>query len=147
MKSAIALNTRELMRLVVLAAGNLILYKGVGSILIYAPVAIAAIVLNLGLFCTFVRPRSLNRGLIVSMLAGVFAAMAAAAYLAETRFEPRIAGAILDALPPPLYDSLPPSARSATGVWYLDFAILDAIGLVAMLFFGWLAWPRRRFPS
>ena len=55
MNSAIALSTREMMRLVILAAVNLLLYKRAGMILIYAPVAIAAMVLNVGLFCAFVR--------------------------------------------------------------------------------------------
>src|SRR5262245_57318041 len=131
-----ALSTREWMRLVALAAGNLLLYKGVGSILIYAPVAIAAVVLNLGFFCTFVRPRSLNRGIVAAMLAGILVAMAAAAYLADSRFERRMAVAILDALPPPLYDSLPASAKSASGAWYLDFALLDVSAFAAMMILG-----------
>ena len=136
-----------MMRLVILAAGNLLLYKGAGMILIYAPVAIAAMVLNVGLFCTFVRPRTLNRGIAAAMLAGLLVAMAAAAYLADTRFQPRMAIAILDALPPSLYDALPASARSASGAWFLDFALLDAIALAAMLIFGWLAWPPAASPA
>jgi hypothetical protein len=144
MKSGTALSTREMMRLVILAAANLLLYKGAGMILIYAPVAIAAMVLNIGLFCTFVRPRTLDRGIVAAMLGGLFVAMAAAAYLADTRFQPRMAIAVLDALPPSLYNSLPASARSASGAWFLDFALLDAVAVAAMLIFGWLARPRRR---
>ena len=81
----IALSTREMMRLVILAAANLLLYKGAWMILIYAPVGIVAAVLNVGLFCTFVRPRTLNRGIAAALLAGILVAMAAAAYLADSR--------------------------------------------------------------
>jgi hypothetical protein len=143
MKPKLVLSTRELMRLVILAAANLLLFKGVGFILIYAPVALVAMVVNLGLFGTFVRPRSMNRGILSAMLGGLAAAIAALAYLAEARFNPRMAHALLDALSPSLYGSLPAWARSASGAWYLDFALMDGIGIAAMLLCGWLAWPRR----
>ena len=58
MNPAIALSTRKMMWLVILAAANLLLYKGAGMILIYAPVAIAAMVLNVGLLPA----RSCGRG-------------------------------------------------------------------------------------
>jgi hypothetical protein len=144
MKLRIALTTRELMRLVALAAANLLLFQGVWMTLIYAPVAIVAMVLNLGLFCTVVRPRTLNRGVAAAMGGGLIVALAAATYLAESNLKPRMALALLDSLPPSLYDSLPVSGRSSSGAWLLDFALLDAMGIAAMLFCGWLAWPRRR---
>jgi hypothetical protein len=137
------LSTRELMRLIILTAANLLLFKGVGFILIYAPVALAAMVLNLGLFCTFVRPRTLHRGVVAGMAGGLVVTIAALAYLADSRFRPRMALAILDAMPPPVYDSLPASIRSASGASFLDFALMDGIGIAAMLLCGWLAWPRR----
>jgi hypothetical protein len=142
MKPTLALSTRELMRLVILAAANLLVFKGVGFILIYPPVALVAMVLNLGLFCTFVRPRGMNQGIIAAMAGGLGAVAAALAYLAESRFQPRMAAAILDALPPSVYEALPASARSASGARLLDFALVDGIGIAAMLLFGWLAWPR-----
>jgi hypothetical protein len=139
----IALSTQELMRLVVLAAANLLLFKGVGFILIYAPVALVAMVVNLGLFGTFVRPRSMNRGLLAAMLGGLASTIAALAYLADSGFRPRMALAILDAMPRPVFDSLPASVRSASGIGLLEFVLTDCIGISAMLLCGWLAWPRR----
>jgi hypothetical protein len=144
MRPTIALSTRELMRLIILAAANLLLFKGVGFILFYAPVALVAMVVNLGLFGIFVRPRTLNRGIAAAMAGGLVVAIAALAYLADSRFQPRMAVALLDALPPSVYDALPSSVRSASGAWLLDFALIDGLGIAAMLLLGWLAWPRGR---
>ena len=91
------------------------------------------------------RPRTLNRGIAAATLAGLFVAMAAAAYLADSRFQP-VHGPCIARRPAllPVRSRRPASARSASGAWFLDFALLDAIALAAMLTFGWLAWPRRR---
>lgn len=77
------------------------------------------------------------------MLAGIAAAVAATAYLADSRMQPRMAISVLNALPAPIYDSLLALAVSQSGVWLLDFAILEALALGVMLLCGWLAWPRR----
>jgi hypothetical protein len=139
-----SLSTRELMRLVVLAALNLLLFQGVWWIMIYPPVALVIAILNLALFCTCVRPRSLNRGVIAALGGGLIVALGVAAYLAEANFRPRLAVALLDCLPAALDDRLPAAVRSSSAVQFLDFALLDGLGAAAMALSGWLAWPRHR---
>jgi hypothetical protein len=140
----INLSTRELMRLVALVAFNLLLFQGVWWIMIYPPVALVIAILNLALFCTCVRPRSLNRGVIAALGGGLIVVLGVAAYLAEANFRPRLAVALLDYLPAALDDRVPAAVRSSSAVQLLDFALLDGLGAVAMALSGWLAWPRRR---
>jgi hypothetical protein len=140
------LSTRELLRLVVLAALNLLLFRGIWWILMWSPVALVAVIVNLGLVCTWVRPRTLNRAILASMGAGLAVILGSLAYLADASFRARLAGWILQALPDRLYYALPDTLRTASGIQLLDFAILDAIGIGAMLVAGWLAWPRRSAP-
>jgi hypothetical protein len=137
------LSTRELMRLVVLAACNMLLFRGIWWILKYPPVTLVVVILNLALIGTFVRPRSLNRAFIAAIWAGLFVVIAATTYLADARFRAVMASMILEAVPETLYKALPSSVRSASGIQLLDFAILDALGIVAMVLAAWLARPRR----
>jgi hypothetical protein len=138
------ISTRELLRLVVLAALNLLLFRSIWWILMWPPVALCAVIVNLGLACIWVRPRSLNRAILAAMGAGLVAVVCSLAYLAEMKFRAGIAGAILQSLPESLYKALPDALRSASGIQVFDFAILDAIGIAAMVVSGWLAWPRTR---
>jgi hypothetical protein len=138
------LSTREWLRLVVLAALNLLLFRGIWWLLMWPPVALVAVLVNLGLACTWVRPRSLNRAILAAMGAGLAGVVCSLAYLTDTNFQAHMASAIMQALPEPLYNALPGAMRSASGIQLLDFAILDAIGIAAMVITGWLAWPRSR---
>ena len=106
--------------------------------------ALVTVIINLGLTCIWVRPRSLNRGILAAMGAGLGVVVGSLAYLADASFRALMAGALLQALPDPLYNALPAALRSASGIQLLDFAIVDAIGIAAMLVAGWLAWPRSR---
>jgi hypothetical protein len=138
------LSTRECLRLVVLAALNLLLFRGIWWLLMWPPVALVAVLVNLGLACTWVRPRSLNRAILAAMGAGLAGFVCSLAYLTDANFQARMASAIMQALPEPIYNALPGALRSASGIQLLDFAILDAIGIAAMVITGWLAWPRSR---
>jgi hypothetical protein len=137
------LSTRQWLRLVVLTALNMLLFRGIWWILKYPPVALVVVIINLGLAFTWVRPRSLNRGVLAAMGAGLGVVVGSLRYLADAKFRALIAGAVLQALPDPLYSALPQALRTASGIQLLDFAIVDAIGIAAMLVAGWLAWPRR----
>jgi hypothetical protein len=138
------LSTREWLRLVVLVAFDMILFQGIWWIAMYPPVALVTVIINLGLACTWVRPRSSNRGILAAMAAGLGAVVGSLAYLADMNFRAGIARAILQALPDPLLRTLPGALRSASGIQLLDFAIVDALGIAAMAIAGWLAWPRSR---
>jgi hypothetical protein len=138
------LSTGEWLRLVVLAALNLLLFRGIWWLLMYPPVAMVAVIINMGLACIWVRPRSLNRGMLYAMVAGLVVVVGSLRYMANANFRAQIADAVLQALPDPLFNALPDILRTASGIQLLDFAILDAIGITAMVVAGWLAWPRSR---
>jgi hypothetical protein len=138
------LSTREWLRLVVLAALNLLLFRSVWWILLFPPVALVAVIVNLGLACTWVRPRSLNRGILAAMGAGLVAVVGSLAYLAQVRFRAHLAGVVLQALPDPVSTALHDSLMEAFVIPLLDFALVVAIGITAMVVAGWLAWPRSR---
>jgi hypothetical protein len=137
------LSTREWLRLVVLAAFDMILFQGIWWIVMYPPVALVAMIINVGLACIWVRPRSLNRGILAAMAAGLGVVVGSLAYLADANFRALMARALLETMPDPLFKALPGAFRTSSGIQLLDFAILDAIGIAAMLVTGWLAWPRR----
>src|SRR3954447_15700126 len=110
------LSTREWLRLVVLVAFDMILFQGIWWIVMYPPVALVAIIINMGLACIWVRPRSLNRGILAAMGARLGVVVGSLAYLADMNFRARLAGALLLALPDPLYNALPYGLRSASGI-------------------------------
>src|SRR4051794_1277761 len=101
------LSTREWLRLIVLAALNLLLFRSVWWILMWPPVALVAVIVNMGLVCTWVRPRSLNRAILAAMGVGLGVVASSLAYLADASFRARLAGAILQALPDTLNNALP----------------------------------------
>jgi hypothetical protein len=138
------LSTREWLRLVVLVAFDMILFQGIWWIVMFPPVALVTVIINLGLACIWVRPRWLNRGTLAALGAGLVVVVGSLAYLPGVNFRAHVASAILEALPDPLVRALPGVLRSASGIQLLDFAILDAIGIGAMVAAGWLAWPRPR---
>lgn len=138
------LSTREWLRLTILVALDLVLFRGIWWILVWPPVAFVAAPVNLGLVTTWVRPRSLNRATLAAMGVGMAVVLASLAYLADASFRALIAGAVLKALPDSLHEALPDALRTAWGIQLLDFAILDAIGIGAMVVTCWLLWPRGR---
>ena len=89
------LSTREWLRLVVLVAFDMILFQGIWWIVIYPPVALVAMIINMGLACIWVRPGSLNRGILAAMGAGLGVVVGSLSYLADANFRARLAGAIL----------------------------------------------------
>ncbi len=109
------LSTREWLRLVVLVAFDMILFQGIWWIAMYPPVALVAMIINLGLACIWVRPRSLNRGILAAMGAGLGVVVGSLAYLADASFRALMAGALLQALPEPLYNALPGGSAVSVG--------------------------------
>jgi hypothetical protein len=138
------LTTGQWLRLVVVVALELLLFRGIFFILIVPPVAITTVTLNLILACTWVRPQSMNRAILAATVAGFVVILGSLAYLAVGMFRAPVAVAIAHALPDPLHDALPDALRTAWGMQLLDFLILDTLGIAAMVLAGWLAWPRSR---
>src|SRR5262245_29923030 len=148
MNLLVPLSIREWMRLVVLAALGTLLFKGLGQIIFYPPVTIFTVIFLLALSCTWVRPRSLNRAVIAAMGVGLLATLAVCTYLAEAKLKPRMAAAILDRLPESIYQAVPASLRSSSGVYTLDFLLLDLMAFLAMILAAWIARPGRgRLPA
>jgi hypothetical protein len=75
-----------LMRLIVLIALELVLFKGVWYLVLIPQITMMVVALNLSLYLVLVRPRHLNTAAVGMMIAALVAVLAAAAY-AAVRFE------------------------------------------------------------
>jgi hypothetical protein len=139
--------TGELMRLIVLLALNIVLFEGIRPILMVPPFAIWVGALNLALFCTCVRPRGLNRGIVAALVAGTAFGIGAIFYMVKTIERPPLAHAILACIPDGIRDLLPPRLRTMPGISYVEFALFDGVGISLMALAGWMAWPRRPKPG
>ena len=86
-----SLSTRELMRLVVLAALDLAFFQWVWMIVVSPPITMIAAILNLTLYWAWVRRRRIPRPLLGSFLTGLAMALAIVMYMAATRLNPTFA--------------------------------------------------------
>ncbi|MGC8642783.1 MAG: hypothetical protein ACP5XB_23230 [Isosphaeraceae bacterium] len=84
------MSTRELMRLVVLAAFNLALFQGAWVIVVLHPITILFALLNLTVYWTWVRRRRLSRALHGAMLVGLAMSLAVFICMAAGPWTPTI---------------------------------------------------------
>ncbi len=132
------LSTRQLMRLVVLAALNLALFQGVWMILLLPPITLLAVILNLTVYWTWVRRRRLSRPLLISMLVGLMMALASFLIMTAGPWSPT--ATILHGRAPGWASRLmPESLLGFSQAFFLDFVLIDGVGLGSMLCAGWIA--------
>jgi hypothetical protein len=131
-------STSELMRLVALAALNLVLFKGIWTILIVPPVLMTVVLVNLGLFCTIVRPRSLGAPVIAVLVMGIIVILGMLLYMSQGSFppKPRIGLILHNSLPAAAYVLIPAPLR--TEPYFLEYTVLDVLGISAMAASSWL---------
>jgi hypothetical protein len=138
MAARFAFSTRELMRLVGLAALNLALFQGAWMILVLPPITMLAAILNFTLFWTWVRRRRLSRPLLFAMLAGLAATVAIVMYLARSQKAPRLSEMICNWLPESLVQAMPAQWLIYPWMQFFDFVLLDLLGFGAMVGAGCL---------
>jgi hypothetical protein len=115
-----ALSTRELMRLVVLSACNLALFQGAWLIVLFPPITMLFVILNLTLYWAWVRRRRISRPLLCALLMGLWMSV------------------MLFMFMPMLGPFFPTLSR-----WY-DFAMIDLQGFGIMAVAGWAVAARER---
>jgi hypothetical protein len=136
-------STRELMRLVVLAALNLALFQGAWMIVVLPPITMLFAILNLTLYWTWVRRQRLSRPLLSSMLVGlamalsIFICMTAGPWIPTVR---RLNGWLPDWVARPIPAALLGRALAIP----LDFALLDFLGFGSMVGAAWLVAAHQR---
>lgn len=139
-------STGQLMRLVVLVAANLALFQGVWWLIVFPPIAMIVISLNLVLQAAWVRRRGLTRPEFVAALVGLLAAVATAGYLATFQMRPQMAGQLLSVLPDVIEDLVArvhSTVSSRLGIRIqLEYDLLIGLGVLAMVLAGVLT---RRF--
>lgn len=132
-----SLSTRELMRLVALAALNLAFFQGGGMILLFPPITMIAAILNLTLYWTWVRRRPISRAFMGSTLTGLAMALAVGMYMAATRLNPTFALRVLNWYPELARRLMPMSLLGYRRTVLLDFALLDLFGFGSMIASAW----------
>lgn len=137
------MSTRELMRLVVLAAFNLALFQGAWAIVVLPPITILFAVLNLTVYWTWVRRRRLSRALLGAMLVGLAMSLAVFICVAAGPWTPTIVK-LHGWLPDWVVRPIPASLLDCTLAVPLDFALLDLVGFGSMVCVGWLVASRGR---
>jgi hypothetical protein len=138
MQQLSSLSTRELMTLVALAACNLVFFQGGWMIIIIPPITMIAAILNLTLYWTWVRRRSLTRAFLASTLTGLAMALTIGMYMAATPLNPPFAMRFLNWLPEWAQRLIPISLLGYREARLLDFAVLDLLGFGSMFAMGWL---------
>ncbi len=131
MKSA--LSTRELMRLVVLAAINLALFQGAWFIVVIPPITMVAAILNVTLYWTWVRRWRISRALFGAIVTGLAMTLAFVFYMGSTRLNPTLTEKLLGWLPDSARQVLPVSFLGSRQVDLVDFALLDVFGFGSMI--------------
>jgi hypothetical protein len=107
------LSTGALMRLVVLIALELVLFRGVWSVVLVPRVTMMIVALNLGLYLVLIRPRHLDTPAVGMMIAALMAVLAATAYSAVR------------------YRVLWPAVSPRRRLWPFDMVWVGALGHLA----------------
>jgi hypothetical protein len=128
-------STAELMRLVVLVALNLALFQGVWWLLLFPPIGMLVIVLDLTMYAAWVRLRALSRAESVAVFVGLLLVVAMTAYLADERMVPRLTTHLLAALPKALSWRIQ-ALVGPSRLWLLEEALLLVLGTCTMLLAG-----------
>jgi hypothetical protein len=149
------------MLLVVVAAGELAIFQDVWEIIVIPPITMSILALNLGFGFLVLRPRTLERRVIGMMCSGIATSFAMIAYLAMSfdRVPLRGGAGFFGRF---IQGALSGSARFlrvqngaldealqwlSTHVSWLEFALLDAVGVGLLWYGGRLeTWLRRRWP-
>ena len=141
------MSTRELMRLVVLAAFNLVLFQGAWMIVLFPPITLLAGILNLTLYWTWVRRRRLSQALLCSMLVGLAMALAIAMKLMAARLSllAPLPTSLRNWLPDSVYRLIPDPPFGLPRDYMVEFALLDLLGFGSMLVAGLLVAALQRF--
>jgi hypothetical protein len=133
-----SLSTRELMKLVALAACNLVFFQGGWMIVVIPPITMIAAILNLTLYWTWVRRRSLSRAFFASTLTGLALALTIGMYMTAGALSPPFAVRLQNWLPDSAQHLIPVSLLGFREARLLDFALLDLLGFGSMFAMAWL---------
>ena len=164
MDSRFQTSTGKLMLLVVVAAGELALFRQVWQVremLLLPPITMLFLAINLGLFYLLVRPRALKTRILGMIWSGVAASFVIGGYLAISDYvqgirgrDPALLGRMmqsgLEYCVTTLEDRNPWEAatlqRLLAYVSAIEFALLDVVGWVMIWYGGHLeSWLRGRW--
>jgi hypothetical protein len=127
-----ALSTREMIRLIVVAALDLVVLREAWTLLAFPPITLTVVALNLGLWFVWIRPKDLGPRAVGAML-GALVALPLSMSLFHPHYQKQIVrtiGAILDG---PL-EAIQPAGISRFGlVMGIAYVAFDLVGLMLIL--------------
>jgi hypothetical protein len=164
MRTGTQISMAALMLLVVLAALELALFQEIWFIVLFPPVTMAVLALNLGFFFLMVRPKFLMTRIMGILLACVATSLGMSILGGLSSSRPERSGVFGKAMRDAFTswaNSLPdPQSATATflrfSIWHsiaLEFIMLDVLGVAMVWAGGWLEnrwrvhWARARTPA